>query len=199
MTILHIDSSPRFEASVSRQLSATIVERLTAENPDATIIRRDVAAEPLPYVDQAMITAFYTPPDKLTDAQRASIALSDTITREIIAADAVVVGVPMWNFGVSAGLKAWFDLVARVGVTFSYGANGPEGKLGGRKAYFAIATGGTPVGGDWDHTSGHLETFFTFLGIDDTEIIAADQIQGPDGEAHVAAAKEKAASVPVPA
>ncbi len=142
-----------------------------------------------------MITAYYTPPAQLTEAQTAAVALSNTITDEIKAADVVVVGVPMWNFGVPAALKAWFDLVARVGVTFKYGANGPEGLLHDKKVYFAVATGGTPIGSGWDHTTPHLKTFFGFMGITEQEVIAADQIQGPDGQEHVAAAKKEAAAV----
>ena len=195
MTILHIDSSPRFGESVSRQLSQTIVDRLTNLNPGAEVIRRDVVATPLPYADHEMITAYYTPPADLTDAQQAAIALSNTLTEEIKAADAVVVGVPMWNFGVPATLKAWFDLVARVGVTFKYTPEGPQGLLAGKKAYFAIATGGTPVGSDWDHTTGHLKTFFGFLGIGDQEVIAADGIMGEGGEQKIASAKTQAEAV----
>ena len=195
MNILHIDSSPRFGESVSRQLSRDIVDRLQAASPGSTVTVRDVVAEPLPFADHEMITAYYTPPAQLTDAQQAAIRLSNTITDEIIAADAVVVGVPMWNFGVPASLKAWFDLVARVGLTFNYTENGPEGRLRGKKAYFAIATGGTPIGSDWDHTTGHLKTFFAFMGITDQEVVAADQIQGPSGEQKIAEAKEQAAAV----
>ena len=195
MTILHIDSSPRFGESVSRRLSQTIVDRLAGANPGATVIRRDVVATPLPFADHEMITAYYTPPDQLTDAQRAAVALSDTITDEIVAADAVVVGVPMWNFGVPASLKAWFDLVARVGITFNYTADGPEGRLHGKKAYFAIATGGTPIGSDWDHTTPHLKTFFAFMGITDSEVIAADLIQGPNADQQLESAQQAAAAV----
>ena len=195
MTILHIDSSPRFSESVSRALSQTVVDKLRADHPGATVTRRDVVTTPLPYVSHDMIAAFYTPPAQLSEEQKTIVALSNTITEEIKAADAVVVGVPMWNFGVPASLKAWFDLVARVGVTFKYGESGPIGLLTGKKAYFTIATGGTPIGGDWDFTSGHLKTFFAFLGIADSEVIAADQIQGQGGEERIAEAKQEAAAV----
>ena len=195
MTILHIDSSPRFGESVSRQLTQAVVDRLTNLHPGARVIRRDVVAEPLPYADHEMITAYYTPPADLTDAQRAAVALSDTIVAEIREADVVVIGSPIWNFGVPAALKAWFDLVARVGLTFNYTENGPVGNLEGKKAYLAIASGGTPVGSDYDHTTPHLKTFLGFMGIDDVEVVAADGIMGAGGEEKIAAAKREAAAV----
>ena len=195
MTILHIDSSPRFGESVSRQLSQTIVDRLTNLHPGSSVTRRDVVAEPLPYADHEMITAYYTPPQQLTDAQRAAVSLSDTIVGEIQDADVVVIGAPIWNFGVPASLKAWFDLVARVGLTFNYTESGPVGALEGKKAYLAIASGGTPVGSDYDHTTPHLKTFLGFLGITDVETVAADGIMGQGGEEKIADAKREAASV----
>lgn len=195
MTILHIDSSPRFGESVSRQLSQTIVDRLTSLHPGAKVLRRDVVAEPLPYADHEMITAYYTPPAELTDAQRAAVSLSNSIVDEIRAADVVVVGSPIWNFGVPASLKSWFDLVARVGLTFTYTESGPVGILENKKAYLAIASGGTPVGSDYDHTTPHLKTFLGFLGITDVETVAADGIMGAGGEEKIAEAKREAAAV----
>ena len=195
MTILHIDSSPRFGESVSRQLSSAIVERLTNLHPGSRVLRRDVVAEPLPYADHEMITAYYTPPADLTAAQQAAVALSNTVVDEIRAADVVVIGSPIWNFGVPASLKSWFDLVARVGLTFNYGETGSIGLLEGKKAYLAIASGGTPVGSDYDHTTPHLKTFLGFLGIGDVEVVAADGIMGQGGEEKVAAAKREAAAV----
>ena len=199
MTILHIDSSPRFGESVSRQLSQTIVDRLTNLNPGAEVIRRDVVATPLPYADHEMITAYYTPPAQLTDAQKAAVSLSDTIAQEIIAADIVVIGAPIWNFGVPASLKAWFDLVARVGVTFNYTEQGPEGRLHGKKAYLAIASGGTEIGSDWDHASGHLKTFLGFMGITDVEIVSAIGQMGPNAQEALSQAKQEAAQLAVAA
>ena len=195
MTILHIDSSPRYGQSVSRQITANAVESLTSANPGATVIYRDVAAEPLPFPDADMIAAFYTPPADRTEAQRLMTQVSDKLTEEIKAADVVVVGVPMWNFTVPASLKAWIDLVARVGVTFKYGANGPEGLLENKRAIFAVATGGTPTKSDYDYVTGYLKTFFGFIGITQTESISADQIMGAGGEERVAEAKQEAAAL----
>ena len=199
MHILHIDSSPRFGESSSRAISKAIVERLKSESPGSTVTVRDVVAEPLPYADHEMITAYYTPPAQLTDAQQAAIRLSNTITDEIVAADAVVVGVPIWNFGVPAALKAWFDLVARVGVTFNYTEQGPVGRLEGKKAYFAIASGGTEIGSDYDHASGHLKTFFGFMGITDTQVISAIGQMGPGAQEALDKAKQEAQQLSVAA
>ena len=199
MNILHIDSSPRFGESSSRQISQAIVERLKSRSPGSTVTVRDVVAEPLPYADHEMITAYYTPPAQLTDAQQAAIRLSNQITDEIIAADAVVIGVPIWNFGVPAALKAWFDLVARVGVTFNYTEQGPEGRLHGKKAYLAIASGGTEIGSDWDHASGHLRTFLGFMGITDVEIVSAIGQMGPNAQEALSQAKQEAAQLAVAA
>ena len=196
MKILHIDSSPRFGESISRKLSQTIVDNLRKNNSgNVEVVTRDLVTSKLPFVDGEMIGSYFTPPADRSEAQKAAIAFSDILTNELLAADVIVVGTPMWNFGIPATLKAWIDLVARVGVTFKYGAQGPEGLLEGKKVYFAIATGGTPIGSDWDQTTGHLKTFFGFLGIGDQELVAADAIQGEGGEAKIAAAVEKAASL----
>jgi len=198
MKILHIDASPRFGESTTRALSQIVVDRLVSEsNDEAEVVRRDLVTSKLPFVNGELIGAYYTPPADLSEAQQAAIAVSNELTQELVDADAIVLGVPMWNFGVPASLKAWFDLVARVGITFKYGAAGPEGLLNGKKVYFTIATGGTPIGSDWDHASGHLQTFFGFLGITDQELISADGIQGQDGAEKIAAAKEKAGALTV--
>jgi len=111
------------------------------------------------------------------------------------AADTIVIAAPVYNFGPPATLKAWADLVARAGTTFQYTANGPEGLLTGKKAYLAIATGGTPVGADFDFMSRWLTFFLGFLGITDVAIVAADGIMGADGEAKIAAAKDAALKI----
>ncbi len=196
MKILHIDASPRFGESISRKLSQTVVDSLRQNNSGAVeVVTRDLVKSNLPFVDGEMIGSYFTPPADRSEAQKSAIKFSDTLTNELLTADVVVVGTPMWNFGIPATLKAWIDLVARVGVTFKYGPQGPVGLLEGKKVYFAIATGGTPIGSDWDQTSGHLKTFFGFLGIADQELVAADGIQGEGGEAKIAAAIEKAASL----
>ena len=169
-TILHIDASARLADSVSRQLSSRIVERLGGD-----VIRRDLA-QPLPLITQDWVTANFTPPEDRSTAQRDTLALSDRLVDELHAARTIVIGTPIYNFGVPAALKAWIDLVARAGLTFRYSDTGPVGLLTGKRAIIAIASGGTAVGSEIDFASGYLRHMLGFLGITEVEVIAADQI-----------------------
>lgn len=168
-TLLHIDASARFVGSTTRHLTGRIVEKL-----GGTIIRRDLS-NALPHIDETWVNANFTPADQRSDAQNAALALSDTLIAEIKAADVLVIGVPVYNFGVPAALKAWIDLIARAGVTFTYTENGPKGLMTDKRAVIAIASGGTEVGSDIDFASGYLRHILGFIGITDVEIIAADK------------------------
>ena len=169
-TILHIDASARLADSVSRQLSSRIVERLGGD-----VIRRDLA-QPQPLITQDWVTANFTPPEDRSTAQRDTLALSDRLVDELHAARTIVIGTPIYNFGVPAALKAWIDLVARAGLTFRYSDTGPVGLLTGKRAIIAIASGGTAVGSEIDFASGYLRHMLGFLGITEVEVVAADQI-----------------------
>ena len=168
-TILHIDASARTEGSVTRDLSAKIVAKLGA----GEVIRRDLAT-PLPLLDGAWVGANFTPADQRSDAQKAELALSDALIAELQKADTIVIGAPVYNFSVPSTLKAWIDLGARVGVTFSYSEAGPKGLLDGKRAIIAVASGGTAVGSDVDFATGYLRHVLGFIGITDVEIVAAD-------------------------
>lgn len=181
-TILHIDASARHQGSVSRDLSARIVERLA---PQQTL-RRDLA-NALPQLTEDWVNANFTPADMRTDAQKDTLALSDRLVEELEAADTVVIGTPMYNFGIPASLKAWVDLIARAGRTFQYTENGPRGLLSGKRAIVAIATGGAPVGSEIDFASTYLRQVLNFVGISDIEIIAADRLNADQDEALAAA------------
>ena len=193
MTILHIDSSARIEGSVTRDLTAQIVDKI-----GGPVIRRDLK-DPLPQISESWVGANFTPADDRDDVQRDTLALSDTLVQELRDADTIVIGVPLYNFGIPAALKAWIDLVARAGTTFKYTESGPVGLLEGKKAYIAAASGGPPIGADFDFMSSWLRFFLGFLGIKDVEVIAADGIMGADAEAKIAAAIEKASNVSVAA
>ncbi|XDA99153.1 NAD(P)H-dependent oxidoreductase [Sulfitobacter sp. LCG007] len=170
-TILHIDTSARTEGSVSRKLSADVVARFEG----AKVIRRDLA-DGLPLLNETWIGANFTPGEARDAAQKDVLALSDELVGELEAADIVVIGLPIYNFGVPATLKAWVDLVARAGVTFRYSEQGPEGLLKGKRAILVFASGGTEVGSSMDFASGFLRHILGFMGITDVEMVAADQL-----------------------
>lgn len=188
-TVLHIDSSARAESSVTRGLSAEITARLNADH----IIRRDLATA-LPLLDEAWIGANFTPADQRTDAQKALLAQSDALIAELKQADTVVIGTPIYNFSVPSTLKAWIDLVARVGVTFSYTENGPIGLLEGKRAIIAVASGGTQAGSDIDFATTYLRHVLGFIGITDVELVAADQLS-MDSEGSMERAKSAIAAL----
>ena len=193
--ILTITASIRAEGeSVSRSLGQSIAQGLAAKT-GASITTRDLAANDLPYVSAERFAANLTPAADRTPEQAELAAIADTLIAELQAADTIVIAAPVYNFGPPATLKAWADLVARAGTTFQYTANGPQGLLKGKKAYLAIASGGTQVGSDVDFMSRWLTFFLGFLGISDVEIVAADGIMGVDGEAKIAAAKDAALKI----
>jgi FMN-dependent NADH-azoreductase len=168
--ILHIDASGRGEGSVTRQLSSKIVQKIRSEQTEVTY--RDVS-DGLPFLNEQMIGAYYTPKEERSEEQHQAIVVSDTIVEELIAADTIVIGMPIYNFSMPAGFKAWSDLAARVGETFSYTENGPVGLLEGKNAYVALASGGTQVGSEIDFLTPWLRHFLGFIGISDVEIVQA--------------------------
>lgn len=177
-TVLHIDSSARRTGSVSRDLTAQIVARLGADE----VVHRDLAT-PLPLLDEAWIGANFTPADQRSDEQKQLLAQSDALVEELKAADTLVIGAPIYNFSVPAGLKAWIDLVARVGLTFAYTEEGPAGLLEGKRAIIAVASGGTEAGSAIDFASGYLRHMLGFMGITEVEIVAADTLAIDEGAA----------------
>lgn len=190
--ILYITASIRSDAeSISRGIGKRLVEGLAAKT-GASVTTRDLAANDLPYVSAERFAANLTPAAERTAEQADLAAIADTLIAELQAADTIVIASPVYNFGPPASLKAWADLVARAGTTFRYTPTGPEGLLTGKTAYLAIATGGTPVGAEFDFMSRWLTFFLGFIGISDVEVIAADGIMGQDGAAKIAAAQEAA-------
>ncbi len=168
-TILHIDTSARRQNSTTRDLTAQIVAHLSPSR----IIRRDLAT-PLPLLTEDWVNANFTPEDQRDEVQRDLLSLSDSLVNEIKEADTLVIGLPMYNFGAPASFKVWVDLIARAGVTFQYTAEGPQGLLTGKRVVVAIATGGVPVGSDYDHLSGYIRQITGFIGLTEVEFIAAE-------------------------
>ncbi|PKP92734.1 MAG: FMN-dependent NADH-azoreductase [Alphaproteobacteria bacterium HGW-Alphaproteobacteria-14] len=193
--ILYITASIRSDSdSISRGLGQRIVDGLAAKS-GAGVTTRNLAANDLPFVSAERFGANLTPASDRTPEQADLAAIADTLIAELQAADTIVIASPVYNFGPPATLKAWADLVARVGTTFRYTANGPEGLLTGKKAYIAIASGGTPMGSDIDFMSRWLIFFLGFLGITDVEMVAADGIMGEGGEEKIAAAQKEASQL----
>ncbi|WP_455366555.1 FMN-dependent NADH-azoreductase [Kaarinaea lacus] len=184
LRVLRIDASSRYEGSVTRQLTDDFIRELQKHEQELQVISRDLAREPLPYIDEQWIGANFTPAEQRSQLQEAALLQSDRLVQELQEADILVLGVPMYNFNVPAALKAWIDLVARAGLTFRYTENGPQGLLKNKKAYLLLATGGTPIGSAIDFASDYLRHVLGFLGIDDVELISAQRLNGnkPDGK-----------------
>ena len=142
MNILHINSSVRAAASHSKHLTQTLVDHLLAAHPDAQVAVRDLGHQPHPALDETALQAVFTPADQRTPEQQARVALDDALIAEIQSADTIVIGAPMYNFGISAQLKNWVDAISRAGVTFRYGQHGPEGLLTGKKVFVVLTRGG---------------------------------------------------------
>lgn len=188
-TLLRIDASARREGSVSRDLTNRIVSHLSP----ARTITRDLAT-PLPLIDEAWVTANSTPADQRTSEQRARLALSDALIAELQAADTIVIGLPLYNFGVPAALKVWIDQVARAGVTFRYTETGPKGLLESKRAIVAFASGGTQAGSEIDFATGYIRHLLGFIGITNVTLISADRLM-MDAEASIQAAQDQLAAL----
>ena len=174
MNILQINSSARSSGSESTRVADAIVARLQAANPGASLVRRDLASNPHPAIDEATLGALFTPAEQRTPEQAARVALDDALIAEAQAADAIVIGAPMYNFGITVQLKSWFDALARAGVTFRYTAEGPEGLLKNKKVYVALARGGIHKNGASDSQVPYLKTMLGFLGLTDVSFVYSE-------------------------
>jgi FMN-dependent NADH-azoreductase len=175
MKVLQISASGRRSGSVSRMLSGEIVAALEARESDVTVTERDLG-DGVPVVDEAWIGANFTAEEERTAEQRKVLRASDTLVAELQSADVIVIGSPIYNFGIPAALKAWVDMVARARLTFRYTENGPEGLLKNKQAYIVIASGGVPVDSPVDFATPYLRQALRFIGITDIEVIAAEQL-----------------------
>jgi len=186
MQVLRIDASARRTDSVTRALGDALLTRLQGQYPAVAVTERDLSQAPPPFVDSSWVDASFTPAEQRNQAQREALALSDSLVRELLDADVLVMGVPLYNFSVPAALKAWIDMVARARLTFRYTDNGVQGLLTGKRAYILLASGGVAIGSQFDFATGYLRHVLGFMGITQVEIIAADQLnrRGEDGIAH---------------
>jgi FMN-dependent NADH-azoreductase len=174
--ILEISASARDEGSMTRLLTRDLIKALEDRYGDITITRRNVA-EGLPFVDADWVVATNTPEEDRTEAQRRTLAFSDELVAELMAADILVIGAPIYNFSIPASLKAWIDMIARVRLTFHYTEQGPVGLVEGKKAFVLTPSGGVPVGSPVDFATPYLRHALGFVGIKDVQVVGA---QGAD-------------------
>ena len=196
-TILYLNSSVRSADSISRQLTAEFVEKLKAAHPGANVIERDLAKNPVPHLSEQMMGAYFTPPEQRSDEQKRTVKLSDDLVAELLAADVVVIGAPMYNFSVSSTLKAWIDHVARAGVTFKYNEQGvPVGLVTGKKFYIFTARGGVYSTGPakaLDFHETYLRGVLGFLGITDVTFVNTEGVAMGEEAANKAIAESRSA------
>ena len=191
--ILLIQTSPRKEG-ISHRLADRLVARLQALQPDAELLVRDLPASNLPYVNENIISAIYTPAEQRTPQQVTDVALSDALTHELIdSRGALVIACPMYNFGPPAVLKSWIDMITRARLTFKYRADGSgaDGLAGDRKTYIVMASGNVQAGGAGDFLTPWLTYVLNFIGIHDIEIISAAGTSLPNAAEVIAAAEAK--------
>jgi FMN-dependent NADH-azoreductase len=196
-TLLQINSSINNGNAQSSWLADQFVAALRARGPDVRLIKRDLVSNAVPHLTAERFAAFIAKPEERTADQRAVVAYSDELISELKDADTVVLGLPMYNFGVPSQLKAYFDHIARAGVTFRYSATGPQGLLTGKKVYVFAARGGQYVGTPLDTQTSYVRAFLRFLGMDDVEFVYAEGLaMGPQArQTSLANAKAQAHSL----
>lgn len=181
--ILNIVTSIKGDASFSNKLSNAILDKLKLEYDTIELQTLDLSKTPLPYLSEVNVSAFYTPVEQQTEAQKETLKYSDEATKDLIEADIIVIGVPLYNFGIPAVLKGWIDQVARAGKTFSYDENGPKGLLTDKKVFLAIASGAIFSEGpykSYDFSESYLRTVLGFLGITDVTTFRVEGTAIPD-------------------
>jgi len=192
-TLLQIQSSMFSAGGQSSRLAQEFVAEWRKTNRDARVIVRDIGAQTVPHLTAERFQSFLAAPEARTPEQHAVAGFSDALIEELRQADVIVLGLPMYNFGVPSTLKAYFDHIARAGVTFRYTEKGPQGLITGKKAYVFAARGGQYAGTPLDTQTGYVRDFLRFLGIDEVEFIYAEGLAM--GDAAKAAALAKASSV----
>lgn len=180
-TLLQINSGLFGEHSQSNHLANDFAATWLASHPGSQRVQRDVVAEPLPLLDAALVQAFAKPTAQRSAQEQAWVDLSDQLISEIQNADALLLAVPMYNFGVPTQLKAYFDLLARAGVTFKYTENGPVGLLADKPVYIVAARGGLHAGRASDSQTQFLQTFLAFIGLHQQQFIYAEALNMGDG------------------
>ncbi len=183
---LIIDSAATGDQSISRKLTAEFSERLTRRDPGARIVRRDIGSNPVPHLTSDTVGAIRGQPAE-SDPARSAVELADTLVAELKEADVIVIGAPMYNFGIPSTLKSWFDHVLRAGITFRYVDGGPQGLVTGKRAIVIETRGGFYSEGPaaaMDSQEGHIRTLLGFMGVTDIVFIRAEKLAfGPEASA----------------
>ena len=181
-TLLQINTSLSGNEGQSTRLANEFVARWQQANPNASLVVRDLAADPLPHLSGERFQAFLTAPQDRSPEQAAIAAQSQSLIDELKAADIIVVGLPMYNFGIPSTLKAWIDHIARAGLTFKYTEQGAVGLLADRKVILFAARGGHYQGTAQDTQTGYMTTFLNFIGLHDIEFIYAEGLALGDSQ-----------------
>jgi len=183
LNVLMVNASGRQTDSVTRRFAKEMLDEFHNQYTQVNVQDRDVATAGLPFIDEQWINANFTPEGDRSDEDKASLTDSNALVKELQQSDVILIAAPIYNFTIPASLKAWFDLIARVGLTFEYTANGPVGMLHDKKAYLVLASGGTQIGSDIDFASSYLRHILSFIGIDDVSIISAECFDQDDVQA----------------
>lgn len=173
--VLRIDASASVSTSNSKKLGDALIARMEALHPGMQVQQRDLNEE-ISFIDEAWVGANFTAPEERSEMQKQRLEFSDQLIDEIRHADHIVLTTPMYNFSIPAPLKAWIDLICRAGVTFQYSADGPVGLLKNKRVDIIMTTGGVPLQSPADFSSDYLKQIFRFIGIEDINIFAADQM-----------------------
>jgi FMN-dependent NADH-azoreductase len=191
--LLQINASLFANNGQSSRLADQFVDAWRKVASDGAVTVRDIGAEPVPHLTAERFGAFLSKPEERSDQQQAVVDFSDALIDEIRRADVIVLGLPMYNFGIPSSLKAYFDHIARAGVTFRYTENGPVGLLGGKKVYIFAARGGQYAGTPLDTQTTFVRDFLRFIGINDVEFIYAEGLSMGESSKEAALTKAQAA------
>ena len=180
--VLVIESSPRGSESFTRKLTGAVVAKLSKKDPSLKVITNDLTKNPLPHLEEVHIAAFRAPPETHTAAHKEVLKRSDAVISAVKGADAIVIGIPMYNFSIPSVLKSWIDHLVRAGQTFRYTEKGPEGLVGGKKVYLAISSGGIYSEGpykSYDFTESYMRAVLGFIGITDVITLRVEGVAVP--------------------
>jgi len=184
--LLQINSSLNSDQGQSSMMASRYAQQWLKSNPDGRVVKRDLAAEPISHLDADGFSAFTTTPENRTAEQSAYAAASNALINELKSADAIVIGLPMYNFGVPSTLKAWIDQVARAGKTFQYTSDGPKGLLQDRPVIVFTTRGGFYKNTPMDTQTAYITQFLNFIGIQDIQMVYAEGLAMGDEERQTA-------------